>query len=48
VVTLNAAAALEVAGAAGDLAQGLALARESLESGAARERLARLVEASAA
>jgi anthranilate phosphoribosyltransferase len=48
VVTLNAAAALEVAGAAGDLAQGLALARESLDSGAARERLARLVEASAA
>jgi anthranilate phosphoribosyltransferase len=48
VVMLNAAAALEVAGAAAGLAEGLALARESLDSGAARERLARLVEASAA
>jgi anthranilate phosphoribosyltransferase len=48
VVLLNAAAALEVAGAAADLSAGLAMARHSLDSGAARERLARLVEASAA
>jgi anthranilate phosphoribosyltransferase len=48
VVLLNAAAALWVAGAARDLGGGLALARESVDSGAARERLARLVEAGAA
>jgi len=44
-VCANAAAALWVAGAAADLAAGLARARESLDSGAARERLRRLAEA---
>jgi anthranilate phosphoribosyltransferase len=48
VVLLNAAAALEVAGAVADLSEGLTRARQSLDSGAARQRLARLVEASAA
>jgi anthranilate phosphoribosyltransferase len=48
VVLLNAAAAIWVSGAAGDLAEGLARAVESLDSGAAREKLARLVEASRA
>jgi len=48
IVCLNAAAALWVAGAAPDLAGGLRLARKSLDSGAARERLARLREASPA
>jgi anthranilate phosphoribosyltransferase len=48
VVLLNAAAALWVAGAADDLADGLSLARESLDSGAALERLEALVEASRA
>ncbi len=48
IVCLNAGAALWVAGAAPDLAGGLRLARESIDSGAARERLAALVEASAA
>src|SRR5262249_5140167 len=47
-VCLNAAAALWVAGAAADLAAGLGRARESLDSGAARERLRRLLEATAA
>jgi anthranilate phosphoribosyltransferase len=47
VVILNAAAALRVAGVADDLAEGLARARHSLDSGAARERLAALVRASA-
>jgi anthranilate phosphoribosyltransferase len=46
-VLLNAAAALWVAGAAGDLEEGLLRARESVDSGAARERLAALVRASA-
>jgi len=46
VVLLNAAAALWVAGAAGDLAGGVELARTSIDSGAASEKLARLVEAS--
>ena len=36
IVLLNAAAALWVAGAAGDLAEGLSLARSSLDDGAAR------------
>jgi anthranilate phosphoribosyltransferase len=45
IVTLNAAAALWVAGAAADLAAGLASARHSIDSGAARERLERLVRA---
>ncbi len=48
IVCVNAAAALWVAQAAGDLAEGLRLACESIDSGAARERLARLVEATAA
>ena len=42
-VLLNAAAALVVAGRAGGLHEGVELARESLDSGAARDRLARLV-----
>ncbi|MBW2234093.1 MAG: anthranilate phosphoribosyltransferase [Deltaproteobacteria bacterium] len=46
-VLLNAAAALWVADAAGDLKEGLVRARESVDSGAARERLAALVRASA-
>ena len=46
-VCVNAAAALWVAGAAADLAEGMERARASLDSGAARERLARLVEATA-
>jgi len=47
VVLLNAAAVLWVAGAAGDLAEGLALARASLDSGAARAKLAALIAATA-
>jgi anthranilate phosphoribosyltransferase len=47
VVALNAAAALWVAGAAADLAAGLRLARDSLDSGAARARLEALRAASA-
>ena len=46
VVLLNAAAALWVADAAKDLAGGLELARESLDSGGARARLEALVAAS--
>jgi anthranilate phosphoribosyltransferase len=45
-VLVNAAAALWVAGAAPDLAHGLVLARESVDSGAAAARLRALVEAS--
>ncbi|HRO15861.1 MAG TPA: anthranilate phosphoribosyltransferase, partial [Paracoccus sp. (in: a-proteobacteria)] len=41
-VLLNAAGALVVAGKAADLRQGVEIARESLDSGAARDRLARL------
>jgi anthranilate phosphoribosyltransferase len=48
IVLLNAAAVLWVAGAAADLGEGLALARASLDSGAARAKLAALVAASAA
>jgi len=48
IVCVNAAAALLVARAAPDLAAGLQLACESVDSGAARERLAKLAEASAA
>ena len=47
VVALNAAAALWVAGAAEDLAAGLVRAGESIDSGAARDRLAALVRATA-
>jgi anthranilate phosphoribosyltransferase len=46
VVVLNAGAALWVADAAPDLAAGVALARRSLASGAAKAKLALLVEAS--
>jgi len=46
VVLVNAAAALWVADAADDWAEGLALARRSVASGAARAKLAALVEAS--
>lgn len=46
IAVLNAAAALVVAGAAKNLAEGAALAAQSLDGGAARERLARLVTAS--
>jgi len=46
VVVLNAGAALWVAEAAPDLAAGVALARRSLASGAAKAKLAALVEAS--
>jgi anthranilate phosphoribosyltransferase len=48
VVLLNAAGALWVAGAARDLAGGLALARQSVDSGAAKAKLDALVEASRA
>ena len=48
VVVLNAGAALWIAGAAEDLAAGVALARRSLLSGAAKAKLAALVEASRA
>jgi anthranilate phosphoribosyltransferase len=48
VVLLNAAGVLWVAGAARDLGEGLALARESLDSGAARAKLAALVQAAQA
>jgi anthranilate phosphoribosyltransferase len=46
IVLLNAAAALVAADQAGDLREGLARARESLSSGAARERMERMVAAS--
>jgi len=45
VVLLNAAAVLWTAGAAADLGEGLVLARESLDSGSARAKLAALVAA---
>ena len=48
ITLLNAAAALWVAGAAADLSAGLDLARKSLDSGAAAERLRQLVEATRA
>ena len=47
-VLLNAAAALVVAGKAQGLAEGAELARESVDSGAARDRLARLLAATRA
>jgi anthranilate phosphoribosyltransferase len=47
IVELNAGAALLVADAARDLAHGLTLARQSIDSGAARARLEALVKASA-
>ena len=48
VVTMNAAAALLAAGKATDLAEGVALARESIDSGRALAALERLVAVSAA
>jgi anthranilate phosphoribosyltransferase len=48
ITLINAGAALWVAGAAEDLPSGCALARESIDSGAARRRLDRLVAATAA
>ena len=44
IVALNAAAALYVAGVAVDIAEGLARARQAIDSGAARQALARYVE----
>jgi anthranilate phosphoribosyltransferase len=44
VVALNAGAAILAAGAAADLAEGVARAREAIDSGAARQVLERLVE----
>jgi anthranilate phosphoribosyltransferase len=44
VVLLNAAAALVVAGRADSIGEAMPIAAESLSSGAAREKLARLVE----
>lgn len=44
IACLNAAAVLVVAGEAADFAEGLKLARASVQSGAAREKLQRLVE----
>ena len=46
IVVLNAAAALVVAGKAGDLRSGAVLAAEALDSGAAKATLAKLVKAS--
>ena len=46
IVLLNAAGALWVGGAAADLAEGLRVAEQSLDSGAARRKLDALVEAS--
>ncbi|TML64109.1 MAG: anthranilate phosphoribosyltransferase, partial [Actinobacteria bacterium] len=46
VVVLNAAAALLVAGRAGDLAEGVAIAKRSIDDGAAATVLERLVEVS--
>ena len=47
VVVLNAALALQIAGAAPGLAEGIEGARRSIDSGAARAKLAALVAASA-
>ena len=46
IVLLNSAAALVVAGKAADLAEGARLAAKSIDSGAARDVLARLAAAS--
>ena len=46
VVVLNAAAALVVAGCAGDLGDGVALAAAVLDDGRAEQRLDRLIEVS--
>ena len=47
IVSLNAGAALWTAGAASSLAAGIEQARESLDSGAARDKLDALIEATA-
>ena len=47
-VLLNAAAALTVAGKAGDLREGVAMARESIDAGVAREKVACLARATQA
>ncbi|MEE9201460.1 MAG: anthranilate phosphoribosyltransferase [Candidatus Brocadiales bacterium] len=46
VVLVNAAAAIMIGGTAGDMKQGLALAAESIDSGRARDSLAKLIELS--
>jgi anthranilate phosphoribosyltransferase len=46
IAVLNAGAGLVVAGAAGSLAEGVARAQAAIDSGAARETLARLVAVS--
>lgn len=48
IVLVNAAGALWVAGAAGDLESGMTLARESIDTGAAKSKLEQLVAASQA
>jgi anthranilate phosphoribosyltransferase len=48
IVLLNAAPAFVAAGKAGNIKQGIAVAAEAIDSGAAAEKLARLVEASRA
>jgi len=45
ITCVNAAAALWVSGAADDFAGGIGLAQQSIDSGAARQRLDELVEA---
>jgi anthranilate phosphoribosyltransferase len=45
IVALNAGAALYAAGVAGSIAEGIGRAREAIASGAARDKLARFVEA---
>lgn len=47
VVIVNAAAALHIGGAAANLAEAAALARKSIESGAAYEKLQQLIQATA-
>jgi anthranilate phosphoribosyltransferase len=47
-VLANAAAALVAAGRAGDFLEGVRIARESIDSGAAREKLEALVAFSSA
>jgi len=46
VVLLNAAAAIAAGGLVGDMAAGIDVARESIDSGKARQALDRLVEVS--
>jgi anthranilate phosphoribosyltransferase len=46
IVLINAAAAIWVAGASEGVAEGIELARRSIDSGAARERLELLIAAS--